>query len=114
MIEPAGHRVLIKPDDIQETDDVLRKAKELGIEIVKDRQTERAERASQVTGVIIGIGKTAWLAYDKGEPWAVVGDRVTYSKYGGTFVSDPDTGEEFILLNDEDITCILKEGSKDE
>jgi len=108
MLEPAGHRVLIAPDDITETDDIMCRAKEMGLEIVKDKQTERAEEASQVIGTLVAVGITAWKGYDDGEPWAKVGDRVVYSKYGGTFVQDPDTDEEFILLNDEDIICLVK------
>lgn len=108
MLKPAGHRVLVKPDPIEETDDTMAKAKEMGLEIIKDAQTKRAEEASQVVGTIVSIGNTAWVGFDDGEPWAHVGNRVLYSKYGGRFVQDPDTDEEFVVLNDEDIICIVE------
>lgn len=108
MLEPAGHRVLVKPENIQETDEVYASAAKAGIEIVQDRQTKRAEKASQIIGTLVAVGMNAWKAFDGGEAWAKVGDRVTYSKYGGKFIEDPETKEEYVLLNDEDITCIIK------
>jgi len=109
MLIPAGHRVLIKPEDIKETDEIYASAAKAGIEIVQDKQTKRAEKASQIIGTIIAVGINAWKAFDEGDAWAKVGDRVTYSKYGGKFIEDPETKEEYIILNDEDITCIIKD-----
>lgn len=108
-LEPAGHRVLIKPDSIEETDEVVKAAKKAGLEIVQDKLTERAEKASQIYGTLVAVGINAWKAYDEGEPWAEVGDRVAYSKWGGKFITDPVTKEEYVVLNDDDITCIVKE-----
>jgi len=109
MLVPAGHRVLVKPDDIKDTDEDYIKAKSFNFEIVQDKQTQRAEKASQIQGTLVAIGMNAWKAFDGGEPWAKVGDRVAYSKYGGKFIIDPATKEEYVLLNDEDITCLIED-----
>lgn len=93
-IEPCGHRVVVKPDPIEEKT-------QSGIIVSVGEKKER-EQAAQTTGVIVAVGPTAWKAFDDGEPWAAVGDRVTYAKYGG-WPFDHD-GENFRLLNDEDIT----------
>lgn len=108
MLEPAGHRVLVKPDDIEETDEITKSAKAAGIQIVQDERTKKAKEATQIWGTLVAIGKTAWLAYDNGEHWAEVGDRVAYAKYGGSFIDDPDTKERYVILNDEDIKAIHK------
>lgn len=99
-IEPAGHRVLVKPDDTQEDKDSVIKIPDS----VKDRY-----QMAQTTGYIVGIGKTAWKTEDFGnEKWAEIGDRVCFAKYGGLIMKGKD-GSQYRLLNDEDITAIIDE-----
>lgn len=111
MLIPAGHRVLVKPDDIEETDEVFKAAKSAGLQIV--HENEKVVKASQTYGTLVAIGKNAWKSFDDGEAWAEVGDRVSYSRYGGYFVEDPSTGERLVLMNDDDITCIVLEDIED-
>jgi len=99
MIEPAGHRVLVKVEEIEEKTTG-------GIFIPKTSQAQQTE--ANIFGVIVAIGINAWKAFDSGEPWAVVGDRVAIAKYGGFIIEDPDTKERYRLLNDEDITAIIR------
>ena len=98
-IEPAGHRVIVKPDPIEEVS-------KGGIIISHGSDKKRVEQAQQ-KGVIVAVGPTAWKAFDDGLPWAKVGDRVYFAKYGG-YVFDHE-GSEYRLLNDEDITAIIRE-----
>ncbi len=93
MIAPVGHRVLIQPDPVDEVS-------KGGIIMVQDKRQQEA----QATGVIIAIGPSAWKAFDDGSPWAQVGDRVYYAKYGGYLVKDGQA--EYRLLNDEDICAV--------
>ena len=99
MWEPAGHRVLVRPDDPPE------KIGSLFVpNWVKDnRATEN------IKGTILKVGMTAWKAFDEGLPWAKVGDRVAFAKYGGFILEDENTKEKFRLLNDEDIVAIWRE-----
>jgi len=99
MIVPSGHRVLVKPDEV---DEKTAGGLYLAVETKERRQNE------QVLGVIVRIGKTAWLAFDKGEPWAEVGQRVFYARNGGWKITDPETKEQFVLLNDEDICATVE------
>ena len=97
MIYPAGHRVLVKVEEVEE------KTKG-GIFIVNaDKQTE-----ANIFGEIVAVGPTAWRAFDDGDAWAQVGDKVAFAKYGGFIIEDPETKEQFRLLNDEDITAVIK------
>jgi co-chaperonin GroES (HSP10) len=41
-----------------------------------------------------------------------VGDFVLWAKYAGVGVIDPETNEKLVILNDEDVLCILKRGEK--
>lgn len=97
----VGHRVLVKPEEVETISSG-------GIHLVVD---EVRERAAQQVGTIIKIGPMSWKAFDRNDPnwapWAKVGDKVIYTKYGGKFITDPDTQEKYVVLNDEDITVVI-------
>jgi co-chaperonin GroES (HSP10) len=99
-IRPCGHRILVKPDPIETTTSG-------GIVIVMD---EKLAAADQMVGTLVSVGDQAWKAFSKdynGEPWAKVGDRVLYARYAGKVVEDPESGEDFVILNDEDCVAVL-------
>lgn len=100
MIVPQGHRVLVAPDKKEEKT-------QGGIILTKSIQQQ--EELAGIFGTIVAIGPNAWKAFDDGQPWAEVGDRVVYSKYGGLVLEDPDTKEMYRLLNDDDIYCTIKD-----
>lgn len=99
MIEPAGHRVLVKVEEIEEKTAG-------GLFIPKTTQEQQTQ--ANIFGTVVAVGINAWKAFDGGEPWAVVGDRVAIAKYGGFVIEDPDTKETFRLLNDEDICAVIR------
>ena len=99
MIVPAGHRILVR---VEETESVT-KGGIIIADSIKDRNTE-----ANIFGVIVAVGENAWKAFDDGAPWAAEGDRVAFAKYGGFIIVDPDNGEKFRLLNDDDITAIIR------
>ncbi len=104
---PAGHRILIKPDPVEEKT-------EAGIILHASESDKKLEKAGMARGTVESIGVNAWKAYDDATPWCSVGDRVIYAKYTGQFVSDPDENdpskepEEFVVINDEDIIVVLE------
>lgn len=99
MIEPAGHRVLVKVEEAEE----VTAGGIIVPSTTKDRNTE-----ANIFGTIVAVGQNAWKAFDDGHAWAGVGDRVAFAKYGGFVIEDPDTKEKFRLLNDEDITAVIR------
>lgn len=118
-LKPTGFRVLIMPDKQPEDSGKIRHG-ELELVVVEDTHNKRARQAANQIGTIIAIGPTAWRAFDSGEPWARVGDKVTFTKHGGKFVDtgivdedDPDKTLEGVLLNDEDITSVWQEDGYD-
>jgi len=98
-IEPAGHRVIVKPDPLEEVSAG-------GIVLAHGEDKKRKEQA-QHTGILVAIGPNAWKAYDEGIPWAQLGERVYFAKYGGFLIEED--GIQYRLLNDEDITAIIRE-----
>lgn len=98
-IYPRGERVLIKPDPIE---------KKVGLIEMPDMVIEKHGMA-QVIGTVVQVGEAAWREY--GEPFAKVGDKVMYAKYGGLTVRGMD-GEHYRIVNDLDITAIVDPGLK--
>ena len=97
--EPAGHRILVRPDEPPD---------KIGSfyvpSWVKDNRA-----IENIIGTVVAVGMTSWKAFDEGKPWAKVGDRVAFAKYGGFILEDEKTLEKVRVLNDEDIVAIWRE-----
>lgn len=106
MIKVGGHRVLVKPVDVADTDPALAAAKRIGLELAKSH-SEREQNAVD-RGVIVQIGRTAATDFD-GDLWFSEGQEVVFARYAGKRVEDPETKEPYIVLNAEDILCTLGE-----
>lgn len=105
MIIPCGHRVLVKTPEVEEKS-------EGGIVLVSSERNKKLEKAGKMEGVIIAVGDTAWKHPTLGgKPWAEVGDTVYFSRYGGTLINDPETDEQFVMINDEDVFALIKRAS---
>jgi chaperonin GroES len=118
-IFPSGNRVVVKPDSIEKTS-------EGGI-IIAESIIERHQHA-QSTGMLVALGPDAfchttatterlidgqWKAVERtrtgySEAFAEVGERIAFAKYGGLKVEGSD-GEDYRILNDEDITCRISD-----
>lgn len=99
-ISPCGHRVLVLPDEVQEQT-------KTGVVVMTQVQRVKEEMA-QIEGTIVAIGPGAWSEF--GQPWACLGDRVIFAKYGGLIYDKQHTrdGKTYRLLNDLDIVAIVK------
>lgn len=106
MIKVCGHRVLVKPILLEETDEVYKRALAAGLKIERFDRAREHESVDQ--GIITQVGPTAWDDFG-GDAWAQEGDTVVYAKFAGKLVEDPATKEKYIVLNDEDIVAIVKE-----
>lgn len=104
MLKPAGYRVLIKADPVEE--------KSKGGIITVTPDNEKMEKAGNVKGVVKDIGPLAFKAFapnHTGEPWCTAGDWVVYAKYAGKTIIDPYSDEEYIICNDEDVVAVITE-----
>ena len=98
-MRPAGFCILIRPDPAK---DALKNDKIVIPDSVLDRQ-----RLEVNSGIIVDVGSQAWKGLGDGQPWAAVGDHVIYAKHGGKLVTNPETNEELVLMNDKDIIGLL-------
>lgn len=103
MMKVKGYRILVIEDELE-------KVSEGGI--IRVRFNERAERAAQQTGIVVGIGNTAYLTEVSTKAWCEVGDRILFSKHAGRFVVDPTDDAEYLIMNDTDVLCVI-EGKND-
>lgn len=104
---PCGHRVIVKPEALEDVDTAYASAKKAGILIAEEHT--KLEQISIDKGIVIAIGDTAFNDFG-GEPWCQIGDKVAYARHGGKRIKDPSDGLEYLILNDEDIVCkIVKE-----
>ena len=98
---PAGYMVLVRPDS-----DTARSVSKGGIVIATEGNRSLA---MEDVGTIVAVGPTAWKAYDNGEPWAQVGDRISYARAGGKIVKQPGSEEKLVLIADGDVRLVEEE-----
>lgn len=107
MIVPTTHRILVKPDLVEEIDAVVKSAKAAGIHMV-DFDSKKREQAGVDSGRVVAFGPTAFQDFNTENPLKP-NDYIAYARFAGKYIKDPFTQEEFVLLNDEDVVCIFKE-----
>lgn len=108
-IQPVAHRVLVKPDKLEEEQALEKEFQDLArmnFAVVKPNGQDRREKRAITTGTVVAIGPTAWKVFGDGSPWCAVGDKVEFARYAGELVYHPDTKEELFVMNDEDILLI--------
>lgn len=94
-IKLITHHVLIKLDDPEIKT-------ESGIILAVD---EKRERKAVEYGIVLQIGPTAYKDLGLETIPLVIGDRVCILRYSGKSVKDDD--KEYLIVNDEDILCII-------
>ena len=97
MLIPILHRILVKPDPIEEVS-------QGGIVLAVD---PKKERLAVEKGTVVTLGDTAFSGDFKTESPPKVGDRVYYAKYAGKLIKDTDD-VEYVMLNDEDVIAVIK------
>lgn len=106
MIIPLLHRIIVKAEKFNEFDKDIQRARAMGLEIPELEEMKRAQ-ASVDRGVVVAVGPTAYRDYGV-EPQVAIGDVVNYARFSGKVIEDPETEEQFVALNDEDLICIIK------
>jgi co-chaperonin GroES (HSP10) len=100
--DTLGIRVVLKPFIETQT--------KSGIVIA---QSERNQAINTDKGEVLMVGDACW--YDKPvKPNIKAGDKVYYAKWGAKVLKDEQTGEFYILCNDEDILVGYAEDGKEQ
>ena len=90
--ETLVYRVILKP--------FVQKETKAGIILA---QSERSQAVNSDKGTILAIGPKAWKDFGHEDSPFNVGDLVYYAKYGAKVLKDEDTGDLYIICNDEDL-----------
>jgi len=96
-IVPTGGHLLVLPEKVEEMTAG-------GIYMPKTVQDK--EQNFVTVGKLVAVGKSAWTDLDDGNPWAEVGDKVSYAKHAGFVMTGAD-GVDYILMNDNDVLARL-------
>lgn len=107
MIEPLLHRIVVKPEKFEDFSEDHRRMRSIGLVAPELEEMKRAQ-ASVDRGVVVSIGATAYRDYGV-EPQVKIGDVVNYARFSGKLIKDHSDGEEYVILNDEDLICVIKE-----
>lgn len=104
MIKPILHRVLVKPDNVEDVDDVVRNAKASGLIV----QLDKREQAAIEVGTVVLVGATSYKEFGTTaeEQGVIPGARIFFAKYAGKSVKDGE--EKFLMLNDEDVIGVIE------
>lgn len=112
-IKAVGIRLTIRADKVVDSEAEKTKAlaEKAGFvlpdKVAEDLTNEATrEQASVDQGVVLGVGSEAFKAFGS-EPWCAVGDRIAYARHAGKWVKDPDTKENILIINDEDVCCVI-------
>ncbi len=112
MIIPCGHRVVVKQEKLEDSDPAYKKATKLGI-LIADSEDKKREQMGLDKGVVCALGRGAFVEFNRNQmtdgPWCKIGDRIAFAKYSGKTVVDPDDHETYMVINDEDVVCIIRE-----
>lgn len=111
-IKAVIHRLVVKPVELEEYDEVDAKLKELGF--AKAITEESKYHKTQIDqGTVIDIGPTAFRDYVQKYNLEVpvkVGMLVTYARHSGKTIKDQVSGDELVVINDEDVIAVHTEG----
>jgi co-chaperonin GroES (HSP10) len=99
-LKALGNRIIVKPEKVEDC-----KVTDAGVKLYFAQQTIAAERGAMDRGTVVAVGEFAWDDY--AGPWAKVGDKVMWPKYGGRHVEIDD--EDYWILNCADVMCGYEE-----
>ncbi|MDE3022465.1 MAG: co-chaperone GroES [Pseudomonadota bacterium] len=105
MIKILLHRILIKQDKLENANKDYVKMREMGLVLAQGEDQKRAQ-AGVDTGTVVSVGSTAFRDFGTDSP-IQPGDHIAYARFAGKFLTDPESGEEFVALNDEDVICVF-------
>lgn len=113
-IRPIGYRVLVKPDKL-EHDKTFSAAKKAGIALPENLESLQLAERKLDSGEVVAIGESAFRVFKReadipttSPNWVNVGDRVVFAQYAGKSIIDPQDGERYLVLADEDLVAVVK------
>lgn len=102
-IIPVLHRVIVKPEMVEEADEMFKRAKAAGLHIEFDKR----EKKAVTIGIVVKVGSTCFEQFGSSaeKEGITEGSKIYYAKYAGAEIP----GTEYMILNDEDVIGVIKD-----
>jgi co-chaperonin GroES (HSP10) len=108
VIEPAGNKILIKRDKVEDHDPTYKAVKNAGL-VIPETEDHLRRQAGMDRGKVVALGPSAFKdPYFLDTKWCEVGDFIIFPQYSGKAIKNHESGEDFILINDADVVAILR------
>lgn len=108
-IEPAGNRILIRRDKVEDHDPTYKAVKTAGL-VLPETEEHLRRQAGMDRGKVMALGPTAFEdPFFLGKRWCEEGDFIIFPQYSGKTVKNHDTGEDFVIINDADVVAIMRD-----
>lgn len=106
-LQIVGDRLLVRPNQLEKSRDVETPdgSKKL---IIEYGEAATRYEAATTEGVVVQAGPLAYV--EDTAPWCKVGDRISWGKYAGYWITDPETKDSYVILDPHDILCVINEG----
>lgn len=104
MIIPVTHKIILRPDALDEADEDRKRALAAGL-VLPD--ADKRANASVDRGIVVAVGPVAFRDFGCECPLAP-GMRISYARHSGKWITDLD-GIEYVAINDDDVVGIFKE-----
>ncbi len=112
MLIPVTHRVVVKQLQLEATRQEYKRANAMGL-IIPETEDKMRAQAGVDQGTIIAFGPTAFRDFETEIPFKV-GDFIAFAKYSGKVITDPEDNQEYVVINDDDVICVIKENKETE
>lgn len=97
-IVPVDLRVLVKPDPVEE----VTKGGVIIADVTKEKQKYAGTKAT-----LVAAGDNAFSEWGAAARKPRPGDRVHFAQYSGAWIKGDD-GEDYVIMNDKDLTSIVE------
>jgi co-chaperonin GroES (HSP10) len=104
-IQIVGDRILALPNQLKKAVEVKKDDGTTALILIEHGEGEKRIEAATTEGVVYQIGPTAYSG--EPAPWVKVGDKVQWGKYAGYWITDPETKENYVILDPHDILCVI-------
>jgi co-chaperonin GroES (HSP10) len=104
---PVLHRIIVKPNKFKQHNKDRQRLEAAGL-VIPDMEDDAKQQARVDEGVVVAVGPTAFKDYGVESP-VKIGDIVNYANWSGKYLGDASSEDLLIVLNDEDIVCVIKD-----
>lgn len=104
-LQVVGDRILARPNQLKKAVEVTTDSGAKINIIIEHGDAEKRVEAATTEGEIIQVGSQAYS--EDPAPWCKQGDKVQWGKYAGYWITDPETKENYVILDPHDILCVI-------